>query len=190
MEIYLLRHAAAQSCAQAGGRDENRALTPGGIRKLRRVCRWFRMQAETLSDLYSSPYRRAVETARILQEYHPGLRQKLSETLVPEGDVRRAAALLARLKPGSRVLIASHEPFLGLFAGYLASGEARSFVRFRKSGLMKLIWPSPSMNGGGAEIQWLISPGMLKEKRKNLETFGEDAAKGYNAQPESFFTQK
>src|ERR1700691_1047992 len=84
MEIYILRHGIAEE-AGAGGADAGRALTEAGREKLGRVLDRARAAGAAPSLILTSPYRRAVETARIAGQML-GCR-KIVETgvLVPEG---------------------------------------------------------------------------------------------------------
>jgi phosphohistidine phosphatase len=64
VQIYLLRHGIAENTTP----DSERALTPEGREKLRRVLARARAADVALSLILSSPYRRAIETAEIAAE--------------------------------------------------------------------------------------------------------------------------
>ena len=64
MQIYLLRHGIAENSTP----DSDRALTPEGRDKLRRVLARARAADVAPSLILSSPYRRAIETAEIAAE--------------------------------------------------------------------------------------------------------------------------
>jgi phosphohistidine phosphatase SixA len=61
VQIYLLRHGIAENSTP----DSDRALTPEGREKLRRVLARARDADVAPSLILSSPYRRALETAEI-----------------------------------------------------------------------------------------------------------------------------
>lgn len=166
MEIYLLRHGIAELSGLRPIPDSDRLLTPAGVRKLRRVGRWLQARKDQPEIIFSSPYRRAVETAEVILDFLPGSKLRLTESLTPEADVRKAAALLARQNTEASILIASHEPFLGKFASFLMTGEGRELFEFKKAALMKLSWETPSVSGGGAVLEYFLSPGLLPKKKK------------------------
>ena len=88
MEIYLLRHAIAEDAAP-GHPDSDRALTPEGRERLKRVLKRARAAAVAPSVILSSPYRRAVETAAMA-----------GEALDYSGKVVETRALLPEAPPG------------------------------------------------------------------------------------------
>lgn len=168
MEIYLLRHGIAELQGLRPIPDRDRLLTPEGERKLRRTGRWLGSRKGQPGLILSSPYRRAVQSAEVIREFLPQVKLRLSGVLTPEGDVRKAAALLVRQNPAVPVLISSHEPFLGKLSSYLITGSERAVFEFKKAGLMKLVWDTPSALGGGALMEWFVSPGLLPKKAVRL----------------------
>jgi phosphohistidine phosphatase len=64
MEIYLLRHGAAERQA-ASGKDSDRQLTVDGRLILRRVVKQAYVTGLRPSLILSSPYVRAVQTAQV-----------------------------------------------------------------------------------------------------------------------------
>jgi len=164
MEIYLLRHGIAELRGLRPVPDRDRLLTPEGKRKLRRTGRWLGCRKDKPGLILSSPYRRAVQSADVIREFFPDVKVRLSGVLTPEGDVSKAAALLSRQNPDVPVLISSHEPFLGKLSSYLITGSSQAVFEFKKAGLMKLCWEMPSASGGGAIMEWFVSPGLLPKK--------------------------
>ena len=88
MEVYLLRHGIAED-APPGKSDADRALTPEGRQKLRRVLGRARAAGVEPTLILASPYRRAVETAEVAVE-----------SLGYRGKVVQTAALAQRGAPG------------------------------------------------------------------------------------------
>lgn len=168
MEIYLLRHGIAELQGRRSISDCDRLLTPEGKRKLRRTGRWLVSRKDRPGLILSSPYRRAVQSAEVIREFFPDAKLRLSGVLTPEGDVRKAAQLLVRQNPAVPVLISSHEPFLGKFSSYLITSSSQAVFEFKKAGLMKLFWETPSVMGGGALMEWFVSPGLLPKKGARL----------------------
>lgn len=68
MNVYLIRHGHAEALHASGGGDFDRALTPLGVSVLRRAGAEMDRRGIRPSTIFSSPYRRARETAEILAE--------------------------------------------------------------------------------------------------------------------------
>src|SRR5512142_664028 len=102
MEIYLLRHATAE----AGHPDSERALTPDGKEKLRRVLK---RSGARPSLIVSSPYRRALETAQIAAEVlaYEGQVAR-SDAITPDGEPESVWDEIRVHKDESAILFASH----------------------------------------------------------------------------------
>ncbi|MCA1611996.1 MAG: histidine phosphatase family protein [Acidobacteria bacterium] len=62
MDIWLLRHAAAEDRPDSG-RDSDRALTPEGIERARAVALGLAALEPGIARVITSPYRRARQTA-------------------------------------------------------------------------------------------------------------------------------
>src|SRR5438067_1331113 len=67
MELVIWRHGKAESEA-ASFRDEDRALTPHGVKGVAAAARFLKKQGKIPDKLYTSPYLRARQTAETAQE--------------------------------------------------------------------------------------------------------------------------
>ena len=114
--LCLLRH------GRATGQGPNAKLLPEGEASVAALGRRLAREGLPTALAFSSPYLRAMETARIvLAEAAPGLRAETLEELVPECDPNDTiAALAARDLPAARVLVVAHLPLLALVAQKLA----------------------------------------------------------------------
>jgi phosphohistidine phosphatase SixA len=82
MEIYLLRHGAAER-SSPGGRDADRKLTHEGIAAITSVIQQALHAGMNPSLILSSPYTRTMETARIaatLLAYREDIRNPIRKT--------------------------------------------------------------------------------------------------------------
>ena len=151
----LLRHGRAVSAEEAGG-DENRWLTPEGRREVEAVAR---LLPRGLSAVYSSPLRRARETAEIVSRVL-GVGVVVVEELRP-GRPRCRGALADLAGPGS--VLVGHNPDLEELLCCLIGGgsvrlspaaaavvEAEGLGRGRGS-LVELITPRAALAAEGAE---------------------------------------
>jgi phosphohistidine phosphatase len=161
MEIYLLRHAIAET-ARHGQSDAERALTEEGRDKLRRVLDRARGAGVKPSAILSSPYRRAMETAAVAKEALAfGGEIERSEALVPNASPYDAWEEIRAHKSESSVLLASHEPLMSSLAAFLLGVPALQ-VDMKKAALLRVdcdrFGPQPK-----AVLKWMITPATAGE---------------------------
>ena len=131
MDIWLLRHAAAEE-RSATGRDADRELTPDGVRRAERVSRGLAALEPDIEVVLTSPYRRARQTAEAAARAL-GLERALRETrsLEPHRD---PAEILEELtaEDSRSALLVGHEPHLGALLGLLV-GKERLVLPLKKA---------------------------------------------------------
>lgn len=122
LTLCLLRH------GRATGQAPDAVLVPEGEAYVRALGR--RLAAEGFAPVrtYSSPYRRARDTAAIvLSEVAPGTAAQHLIALTPEHDPQDTLDVLRALElPAGRVLLVAHLPLLGLLVQALTD-EIESF---------------------------------------------------------------
>jgi phosphohistidine phosphatase len=114
MELYLVRHAAAEERAP-NGRDEARALTPSGRREFARVARGLGHLGVEFDQLLHSPLLRAQETADLLAPLVVG------GTVVTGELARDPSTELFPLCTGLRIALVGHEPWLCELCAWLVT---------------------------------------------------------------------
>lgn len=121
MEIWLLRHAAAEDRAPSG-HDADRALTADGAARARAVGRGLAVLQPGIARIVTSPYRRARQTAEAAAAAL-GLSGEISESsaLEPERDSEEILREVA--SEGADVLLVGHQPHLGSLFGLLVAGK-------------------------------------------------------------------
>lgn len=139
MEIWLLRHAAAEERAESG-RDADRALSEDGHRRAREVARGLAELDSGIELILTSPYRRARQTAEPVARALR-LTSKLRETqaLEPSSDPDEILGEV-RAEPAQVILLVGHEPHLGALLGRLVSGRAGLEIPMKKAALARLTW--------------------------------------------------
>jgi phosphohistidine phosphatase len=156
MELYLFRHGIAED-AKPGSPDATRALTDEGRKKVTEVVRAAKRAGVEPSLIVSSPYRRAIETARIVVE---GLEHKgdivRTETLVPHGSPEKVWAELRDYREESAILLAGHEPLLSHLASYLLSSPGLR-IEMKKAALLRIDVESPGAMPHGT-LRWMLTP--------------------------------
>jgi phosphohistidine phosphatase len=157
MEIWLLRHAAAEDRA-ASGRDADRTLTEDGHKRAREVARGLAVLEPGIELILTSPYPRARQTAepaaRALR-----LTGHLRETRSLEPD-RDPEEILEEVRAeGVRsVLLVGHEPHLGALLGRLVAGRPGLEIPMKKASVARLSWPG----SGAATLRALLPPKVLE----------------------------
>jgi phosphohistidine phosphatase len=168
---YLVRHAPAEDSAEIP--DATRGLTPSGAEKMRRVARGLAAIGVEPAAIYSSPLRRAVETAQlIVEELAPALRVEQCDALAPGHTSDEMIEMIAGLasvtlphmvsSTPAGIFLVGHEPSLGFLASHLITGSPDAMeAKFKKGGVMA-IEVAPSANGGlTGRAKWMMTPSHL-----------------------------
>ncbi len=155
MHLFFLRHGKAEDIV-SGMTDAARGLTEPGIAEMRDEARSLAALNLRLDLIYTSPYPRALETARIVAEAVSLPAEQFH--IVPEmaaGGFRMGLlqTLTRKLSVNARVLCVGHEPDLSSVAGQLVGGAQ---IDLKKGGLIYIesIRPQP----GDGVLRWLLSP--------------------------------
>ncbi len=138
MDLWLLRHAAAEDRA-ASGRDEDRELTAEGTRRAAEVARGLAALEPGIEVIWTSPYRRARQTALPVARAL-GLEKKLRETraLEPARPLEEILEELRAEKDRNGVLLVGHEPQLGALLGRILTEGDRLEIPLKKAAVAKV----------------------------------------------------
>src|SRR5262245_3592037 len=119
MEIYLLRHGAAEE-PLLGMRDADRLLTADGKRDLRAVLERARASGMEPGLVLSSPLLQAKQSAEVAAEIL-GCRDPIVETpaLMPNSSPQRVWEEIRMRRETSRMLLVGHQPLLGATYAFL-----------------------------------------------------------------------
>lgn len=129
MDIYLLRHGIAEE-GSAYPEDSERPLTEEGRKKVRKAAVALRRSDLTFDAVYSSPYRRAVETAEIVCETMSFKgKTVISDALVPSADHRHFTKLLKDQDPNAACLFVGHMPNLSRVLSGLLRADFETDLR-------------------------------------------------------------
>jgi phosphohistidine phosphatase len=158
MEIYILRHGIADE-AKAGVPDAERALTDTGRDKLRAVLEQAHEAGVKPSLILSSPYRRALQTAHMAAQVLGCHKVVESEILVPNSAPKAVWDAICARRREPALLIAGHEPLLGMTVGYLLGAPALQ-VDLKKAALVRI----DQEGFGGAPrgiLKWMLTPRLV-----------------------------
>lgn len=161
MKLILIRHARAEERA-IFRRDRTRALTEDGRRRMRKAARGLYALLPGISQIATSPFLRARQTAEIVAVAYHGLEIAPLPALVP-GEAARTLLVWLRAQPEDAVLaLVGHEPDLGRLAGWLLCGKPSGFMKFKK-GAAALIEFAGAPAAGKGMLAWLLSAAQLAD---------------------------
>lgn len=150
MDLIFWRHADAAE----GSRDLERKLTAKGCKQAARMAEWLAARLPSKYAVFSSPARRACETAHAL-----GVRYKVSERLAPgaaPADILKTAGWPSHK---GAVIVVGHQPDLGRAAAVLLSGTPAEWS-VKKGGLW---WLTNRERAGEAQVvvRAVLGPDLL-----------------------------
>lgn len=169
MLIYLLRHGIAAEFGEGGvRRDEDRPLTSEGRAKMKVSAKAMREMGLEFDYIFTSPYLRTVQTARIVAEEF-GLEEQVIEIdSLASGNVfshrwgHNADAFIdISAYDFESALLVGHMPDVSELASVLLSGERHLMVEFKKGGLCCIeVSGLPSHPPG--ILRWMLTPKQLQ----------------------------
>ena len=162
MRLYLLRHAPAVPHGTLGYPNDDRPLTPAGIKKMKAAAAGMPAVIPCPDVILTSPFKRALQTAQIAakalkSEKKIKIAQKLSPGARPEDFLEE----MAKYKNKKNILVVGHEPDLGKFTAALL-GAKQGFIEFRKGGICRIDWESGPPEKPGRLI-WHLKPKFLRK---------------------------
>lgn len=173
MECILVRHGIAVEPEEWEGSEENRPLTEKGKKRVRQAAAGLVALACKPTHLFSSPYVRAYDTARLIRTIVcPSLKVETREELAAGSTPEQIVSLLRSLPSESVVLCVGHEPLLGETAGLLLCGKPISNFPMKKAGAALIHFPVHAKAGQGL-LGWWLQPAQLRALGKGRTNFGE-----------------
>jgi phosphohistidine phosphatase len=173
MHIYLLRHGIAAGVGEGGvTRDAERPLTNEGRAKMKLAAKGMRALGLKFDYVFTSPYVRTVQTARIVAEEF-GLGDELVEVAsLAAGRVfshRSGHGADALLEVGAydfeSALLVGHMPDVSELASVLLSGGRGLGIEFKK-GALGCVEVSALPPRAPGTLRWLLTS-------KQLQLIGE-----------------
>jgi phosphohistidine phosphatase len=160
VDVWILRHAAAEDGAPSG-RDADRALTGEGETRARAVARGLAALEPGIEEIWTSPYRRARETAAAAARELDAGEPRPTRSLEPGRDPDEVLDAL-RAGGAEAVLLVGHEPHLGALLGRLLAGRPALTLPLKKSGAARVAWD----RRGAGELKAFLPPGVLEKIAK------------------------
>jgi phosphohistidine phosphatase len=159
IDLFVLRHGEAGNRMAVAKEDSERPLTTQGRTEMLKIAKSLRGVGLKAKCVYTSPLRRARETAEIVAKIlNIPLLQEWDE-LKPIGNKALLYRKIARHEQGSRLILVGHEPYLTSMIGDII-GNANTRLVLKKGGIGKVRINSfePRISG---ELRWLLTPKMI-----------------------------
>jgi len=153
--LHVLRHGIAIDREDpACPAEAERFLTPRGVKRTRQAARGLRVAGVRPDLIFTSPYRRAVQTAEIAaEELRCPAELIVTDDLLPGADPQRFLAMLAQ-RSGKSVIAAGHAPHVDLLVA--AALGVPPFTSLRKAGAA-CVEP-----GESPVLHWILEPRQLR----------------------------
>jgi phosphohistidine phosphatase len=168
VKLLLVRHGPAadrRAWGAQGKDDRKRPLTAEGTERTRMAAGGLAHLVDPPDVIASSPYVRALETARIvaaaLGGSLAGTEPERVDALAHDAAPGDLAPWLGQRSGESLVVAVGHEPQLGRLASWLLTGEDRSILELRKAGAC-LLDLGDAPRPGSARLLWLLAPSQLR----------------------------
>ncbi len=134
----MIRHAKAEDrevWAQKKLNDSERPLTSEGIEEFGHVAKALPSVVSNLNRIYSSPFKRTMQTAEILQKSYPDAKISSNEVMLQGTPWKDVQAFLQKewIKDGV-IGIIGHENHMSSILSSLLSCTDENLVRFKKGG--------------------------------------------------------
>jgi phosphohistidine phosphatase len=159
VKAVFFRHGPAVPRGTRGVTEEDRPLTAEGRKKTTEAAKGLRKLKLEVTAIYTSPLRRAVQTAEILSDVLRLPSPRLLEALRPEASVRRLFSSLRSLR-GETPLLVGHEPMLSSAVSLAIGGRAA--IALKKAG-MAVVEFSPSASRVAGTLKLLLTPAALRK---------------------------
>jgi len=149
--LDLLRH--GDALAATNGGDAERQLSDAGRETIARVAEEYLRRDWHPERVYSSPLRRARQSAAILaHRIKPAPDYEILDALLPDEPPDHVVAWLSSSDLPPHVVLVGHQPSLGRLTAHLTGGREPSVPT---AGLLVLRFQEPIAAGGAVlELQW------------------------------------
>jgi len=159
IELFILRHGEAGNRMTVVEEDSERPLTMEGRAEMQKIAKSLKAVGLQTNQIYTSPLKRARETAEITAKILNIPTLEEWDELKPDGSKTALYRKLARLEQNSRLILVGHEPYLTSLIGEII-GTTSPKVVLKKGGVARVRITSftPRISG---ELRWLLTPKII-----------------------------
>lgn len=163
MELYLIRHAAAEPVGDANDfLDEKRKLTAEGRERMQQAARGLHILGVKFDSILTSPLFRAIETAQILADAMEIDRGIITQTpaLIP-GATSASLTNAIRKHSVESIALVGHQPDLGQTISRIVCGYPDAAIQFRKGSVcaITVTETTPTIRG---TLSWMLTSKQLR----------------------------
>jgi phosphohistidine phosphatase len=159
MRIYILRHGIAEDHGKNID-DSKRALTAEGRAKLRLVLERARAAEVAPALILTSPFVRAVQTARLAASLLGRKPVVATDALLPTASPQDVWREVKTHAEEPSLLLTGHEPLLGETASWLL-GSGRTLLDLKKGALLSIAIDNVNQPQRGV-LEWLLTPKLAR----------------------------
>lgn len=160
----MIRHAKAEDRDEWAAKkhsDEGRPLTQEGIEEFTQVAKMLALGLPTITTIYSSPFKRTMQTAEVLSNAYAKMKFETTPALLqgtPWKDVQQFLLKLEWNKDHVTAIV-GHENHLSHILGNLITAKEES-IRFKKGGVA-LVDLELMENKVSGKLLWFLPPKFL-----------------------------
>ncbi len=161
IDLFILRHGEAGNRMTVVEEDSERPLTPDGRAEMQKIAKSLKSIGLQTKQIYTSPLKRARETAEITAKILNIPTLEEWDELKPDGSKVALYRKLERLEQNSRPILVGHEPYLTSMIGVIIGTKSPKIV-LKKGGVGKVRITSftPRISG---ELRWLLTPKIMSK---------------------------
>jgi phosphohistidine phosphatase len=153
LTLYLIRHARADERGSKYPDDTKRPLIEKGFTQAQNLAEVFQKLEIRFDYVFSSPYTRAMQTARPLASCLKGGEIEYLETLA-DSDYKTLLEDINKKKSAKTIALVGHEPYLSELASYLLCNDKQTLnINFKKSAFMVF---SGNLGAGQMVLEMLV----------------------------------
>ena len=166
MECILFRHGIAVPCEDWNGQESQRPLTQEGIKKTRKAAEGLLQLGLKPTHLLSSPFTRAIQTAKLLNEAFE-IKKEIPtyDELLSGAHPEKIIPVLHTFSSESCVICVGHEPHLGNLAAVMLGARTLGGFSLKKAGACS-IGLEDGIRPGRGHLIWWLTPAQLRQLRK------------------------
>ncbi len=139
--------------------DSERPLTLEGRTEMQKIAKSLKAAGLQTNQIYTSPLKRARETAEIAAKILKIPKLEEWNELKPDGSKAALYQKLAKFEQNSSLILVGHEPYLSSMIGEIIGTPSAKIV-LKKGGIGKVRITSftPRISG---ELRWLLTPRII-----------------------------
>jgi phosphohistidine phosphatase len=158
VQLYLLRHGPAESRSEWTSPDAERPLTERGVKVTHKVAERIANLDLELDALITSPFTRALETARIVDDALGSVGILAEDPGLEPGAFTRTELqrIFSEHDGAQALMLVGHEPSMSRVTADVVGGGR---IRLKKSGLIRIDFEDPQTLHG--ELVFVATPKLL-----------------------------